>query len=362
MKLVFITEFFPDNNHSHFSGGVESRTYQLVSYLRKKHAVVVLNRSKKKVAPTLGSVASRLQFMISSLFKASKEKADIIEGSNYICLIPAFFAARLSGAKAVAWYADVYDRSWFEHLSLPVASLGFILEKIGLSLRWDHVIAMSQTTKDKLIARGIPSESISIVYGGVDIDLLTSFPGDSKFNKPTIITTARLVSYKRIQDLIHSFKLVKQTISEAQLQIVGDGPERKKLEELVVQLSLTESVTFTGALSHEEVLRLMKKCHVFSLPSEVEGFGLVSIEAAACGLPYVSTNIPATREITHKGSGGYLYPPGDYKQSARHMIKLLSNPSLFASKKDAAVRMAQEYDLKRIHAQTEHVYRLLIEP
>jgi glycosyltransferase involved in cell wall biosynthesis len=358
MKLLFITEFFPDEKLA-FSGGVESRTFFTIQGLEKNHDVTVIARSKKHITATNSSIFSRVTFMLSAMVKAAKSQAHIIEGSNVVCYLPAFIAAKLSGARSVAWYADVYDTAWFRLMPPLVAFTGFWLEKIGLHMPWDHVIAMSEATKKKLIQKGVPKQNISVIYGGVDVRSITAMPHGSPFAQHTICTAARLVSYKHVDHLIQAFALVLKKVPHARLMIMGDGPERHKLETLAATLHIAPNVVFTGALPHPQVIQTMKRAHVFSLPSSVEGFGLVSIEAMACGLPYVSADIPATREITRGGTGGYLYPMGQVEALAKHIIELLSNEMLYKKKQAASRALAKTYDWTSIIKETELVYESL---
>ncbi len=357
MKLLFVTEFFPEKLSESFTGGVESRTFQTVMRLQAHHKVSVVSRTKKLIVPSLSSVLGRLSFMVRATLETIKRKPELVEGSNFICYLPAFFGAKLTAAKAVAWYPDVYGKTWFRTTSLPVALLGFVLERISFHMPWDKVIAMSKTTKSKLVLSGVNPKRIEVVYGGADLESIAKITPGAKFFKPTICTAARLVSYKHIDDLIRAFALVKVNLKSAQLIIMGDGPHRQALESLAAHLGVESSVHFSGALNHQEVLKKMKRSHVFSLPSSVEGFGLASIEAAACGLPYVSADIPATREITKDGTGGYLYPVGDCQTLAQKIVALFTDDKIYAVKKQESLKLAQSYNWINSISQTESVYQ-----
>jgi glycosyltransferase involved in cell wall biosynthesis len=79
----------------------------------------------------------------------------------------------------------------------------------------------------------------------------------------------------------------------------------------------------------------------------------------SCGLPFVSANIPATREITQGGTGGFLYAPGDYQALAAHVIDLLCDKKLYTAKQDAVRALAKTYDWGEIAKETESVYKAL---
>jgi len=173
MKILLITEFFP-NEKKNFSGGVEVRTYYLAKYLAKKNEVTVICRRRKnefvkeqlenvkiirlgkqidKVEANFYSIFSRLIFIIQSFHFGLKQKADLIEGSNFICLISAFFTAKIKRIPAIAWYPDIYGNEWIKNFGILTGSFGLFLENIGLLLPWNHIIALSEQTKKKLIKR-----------------------------------------------------------------------------------------------------------------------------------------------------------------------------------------------------------------
>lgn len=367
MNILFITEFYSSTDR-HFTGGVEARCHHLIKRLEKDHNVYVVSRPKIKVNASWTSIFYRLLFQISSVFRALKFDAQVVEGSNFVTYLPAFITARIKRANAIAWFADVYGKTWFTTMSLPVALAGFVTEWISLKLPWNSIIAMSHATKAKLIKAGVDPQKITVIYGGVDVKHLDQI-NIKRFKDPTIITASRLVNYKRIDDLVAAYSIVKKTIPNLKLIVCGDGPERLNLEKSSHQLNnhnlgsdnkkekqSNQDVLFTGNLPQEELYKLMKQAHLFSLPSSVEGFGLVSIEAMACGLPFVSSDIPPTREITHGGKGGFLYPVGNVQMLAKKISLLMSDQKLYAQKTIEAKSIINNFDWPKIIAQTEDVF------
>ncbi len=345
----------PDNKH--FSGGVEARTSHIYRHLRSRHRLSNLSRSKSFIIASTLSVIPRLLFIITSIIRSfSLPPQDLVEGSNFICYLPAFVIARLKRAASVAWFADVYQHIWFQHYSFPTAVLGYLLETISLRLPWTQVIAMSQATQAKLIQTGVDPAKITVIYGGVDLDYIHSL-SSSKYTTPTAITMSRLVNYKRIQDVIRAVALVHQKGHQLHLKILDTGPELKNLQQLVSQLGLTCQVSFLGPKSHHQALRLLRRCHLFSLPSLVEGFGLVTVEAMASGIPYVNSDIVPTREITHGGQGGLLVPPKSPQAIAQAISQLLTHPQLYRQKSAQGKRLSRRYNWTTIAKQTLAVYK-----
>jgi glycosyltransferase involved in cell wall biosynthesis len=352
MKILIITEFFPQDTTA-MSGGVEARAFHIVNELQRfGHNVAVVSRTRSYIAATPLSLFPRLWYQLEAIVKGFRFKADVVEGSNFVSYLPAFITARLTNARAISWFADVYGKTWFSTMSWPVALSGYLLEWISLKLPWDRVIAMSEVTRHKLINAGIPEAKIAVVYGGVDLTLIEALKAH-KYDKPTICTAARLVPYKHIDDLIQALAIVQQTIPEAQLMILGDGPEKLRLHKLSNNITIDNSVHFLGSLPQEDVWRTMKRSHVFCLPSTVEGFGLVTIEAMACGLPFVNTDIPVNREITQNGKGGYLYEPRNVRQLADLLLKTLNTQQPSASQ-----ALIKKYTWSKICQDTLTVYGL----
>ncbi|MBU1084882.1 hypothetical protein KKB06_00880, partial [Patescibacteria group bacterium] len=144
-KLLFLTEFFPQDKKLVFTGGVEARTYYLSQIAKKDFKVKVIYSTSKKIAATPFSIFSRLSYMITSFFKAIKTDFDLIEGSNATTYIPAFLVGKFKRKPTIAWFPDVLGKDWFK-FGFFVGLFGLTLEKVSLKLKWDQVIALSQST------------------------------------------------------------------------------------------------------------------------------------------------------------------------------------------------------------------------
>lgn len=360
MKLIFLTEFFPKNNKKKFTGGVEARTYFISSWAKKLgHEVTVISRSQQQIEATGKSFFTRVRFQLNAIKQAYGVPADLIEASNVVVYIPAFFLSKIKKIPAVAWVPDVLGAKWFTYFSPLAAIAGYFSEVISIHLPWTKIIAMSQSTKQKLVNAGISSEKILVVYGGVDIGNITR-TDSKKFTRPTIFCAARLVNYKRVNDLLAALVSVKKIIPQVQLIVAGEGPENRRLKELTLALGLKKNTTWLGKLDHNQVIKLMKRSHLFCLPSIIEGFGLVTAETMAAGLPYVNSAIPATVEITQNGQGGLLYEPGNTDQLAKKIICLLSDKKLYFQKQLEGQRFAKRYDWSHIASQTLKIYQTII--
>ncbi len=357
MKILLVTEYFPKNENKKMLGGVQVRTYYVSKYLQKRHTISVTSLDQGSIEATTASILRRLQFSLKTALSTPQPKPDIIEASNVTAYIPAYLLGKRLHIPVVVWIPDVIGfAQWRRYFSLPVALVGSLIEEISLRLPFSGMIAMSQSTKEKIRKRGVMSEQISVVYGGVEVEKVNKMKVE-KNKRPTICAIARLVSYKRLEDLLNALPQIKTEIEDIQCVIIGDGPERNNLQNQINRLRLTQHVTLLGSLSHEETLRRLKQSHVFCLPSLVEGFGIVTVEAMAAGIPYVSSRIKPTVEITHGGRGGLLFSPKDSSDLAKNVIRLLKDEVLYENKKQQGLKLARSFDWSIIAQQTLKAYQ-----
>ncbi|MCG2692130.1 glycosyltransferase family 4 protein, partial [Microgenomates group bacterium] len=109
MKLLFLTEFFPQDEQKVFTGGVEARTYYLVNQAKKDFSVKVISSTSQQVPATPLSVFPRLIYLFVALFKALKSEFDLIEASNVVTYLPAYLAARIKKKPVIIWIPDVLN-------------------------------------------------------------------------------------------------------------------------------------------------------------------------------------------------------------------------------------------------------------
>lgn len=149
----------------------------------------------------------------------------------------------------------------------------------------------------------------------------------------SILFVGRLVRRKGADDLIDAFRLVSEHFPDCRLEIVGDGPERKRLEQLVADLGLGPKVEFFGSLRGRALYDRYKLCDVVAMPSktlgdDVEGFGTVFLEAGVFGKPSVGTFSGGIPESIVNGETGILVREGDTKQLGAALESLLNDPEL----------------------------------
>jgi N-acetyl-alpha-D-glucosaminyl L-malate synthase BshA len=163
---------------------------------------------------------------------------------------------------------------------------------------------------------------------------------------------------KRIRDLLRVFERVQRTVP-SRLVLVGDGPERPRADELAADLGISDRVVFLGKL--ESVAELLACADLFILPSEQESFGLVALEAQACGVPVVGSSDSGLPEVVEHGVTGSLHPVGDVEGMAEGAVSLLRDEARWrAASLAARERAISLYSADRIVPEYEQYYEEIL--
>lgn len=218
--------------------------------------------------------------------------------------------------------------------------------------------AISDSTADDLVTRGIRRELIRVIYPGVAFDEYLPDAAD-RAASPTFAYLGRLKRYKGIDIVIRAFARVQDPA--AQLEIVGTGDYRADLERLAASLDLGTRVRFHGFVSEAEKRSVLRRAWALAFASPKEGWGLTNLEAAACGTPVIASNSPGIRESVRDGETGFLVPHGDIEAFAERMNRIAASPSLVASMGSAARRFSETFTWERAARMTEEHVRAVVE-
>lgn len=221
--------------------------------------------------------------------------------------------------------------------------LGFVLKNA------DNVIAVSTFLKGEVERLGVPKGKVEVIYGGVTI---VTIPEKEEAFDPAgrvIVFVGSLVPQKGVDTLIESFKEIK--IKDTSLVIVGDGPERKRLEALAMGI---KDIQFLGR--REGLKSILTKSDVLVLPSREEGFGLVLLEAMALGTPVVATNVGGIPEIVEDGVSGILVEKDNPKQLADAVVKVLEDEELRKTIIENGREKAKRFTWEKMSSEVDRVY------
>jgi N-acetyl-alpha-D-glucosaminyl L-malate synthase BshA len=177
--------------------------------------------------------------------------------------------------------------------------------------------------------------------------------------EPVLMHLSNFRPVKRVPDVVEIFALVREKMP-AKLVLLGDGPDRGAVEWLVHQKKLGADVHFLG--KQNRVYETLAQADLFILPSELESFGLAALEAMACEVPVIATNVGGVPEVVTPGVDGYLVAVGDVAAAARHAIDILSSPERAREMGIAARASAmRNYCASKIIPQYEAYYRSVLD-
>jgi L-malate glycosyltransferase len=217
------------------------------------------------------------------------------------------------------WGRDIYQFPQQNNINKNIVE--FTLKKADVICSTSHVMAL-ETKK-------YTDKHIEVTPFGVD---LTKFKPLEKRDKDVVtIGTVKALSDKYgIADLIKAFAIVHKDYPNTNLVIVGDGPQRQEYEQLAERLGISGVTTFTGRVPNTDVPIYINEMDIFAVPSteDSESFGVAAVEAMACGVPVVVSNVGGLPEVVKKDVTGFVVPKENPEQLAEAFKRLLDDPSL----------------------------------
>ncbi len=207
---------------------------------------------------------------------------------------------------------------------------------------------------------GIKKE-ISVIPNFVDAERFSPAPCEELERNGRDLVVAHISNFrpvKRVQDIVYAMSIVAKQAPGARLMLIGDGPERHRIERLIDRLRLKEHVLLTGYRS--DVPNLLRCSDVVVLCSETESAPLTLLEGLSCGLPVVATSVGGIPEIVEDGVNGFLVPPKHPEAIAERILELNEDQGLRARLGETARKTVLErYTADRVVGQYEDVYEKL---
>jgi glycosyltransferase involved in cell wall biosynthesis len=274
----------------------------------------------------------------------------VVEDINKLPL----FLAGVTDRPFCAVVPHLFGTTAFVEASWPVAAVVWAAEQpVPRAYRraWFH--AISDSTRDDLVARGVPAERIEVIYPGVDAVWYSPDATVPRTREPTFLYVGRLKRYKGVEIVLEALASVRQTRPDVTLDVAGQGDDRDRLERVARALGIGAAVRFVGFVPEEEKRRLLRRSWAVVLPSRKEGWGISNVEAAACGTPALASDSPGLRESVRHGETGFLVPHGDVRALADRMLGLAADAALVARLGRAARAFAERLSWQRAADATE---------
>ena len=228
----------------------------------------------------------------------------------------------------------------------------------------DIVTAVSESLKEDTLKHFDVNREIKVIPNFVCLDqyrhkdnesLKRSYaPGGEKI----LMHISNFRKVKRVEDIVRVFDKVRKKIP-ARLILVGDGPERHRVEAVCRQLDACDEIKLIGKVKETE--KVLAIADLFLLTSETESFGLVALEAMASSVPVISTNRGGLPDVNKHGFSGYLSEVGDVDDMAKNALAILEDETTLAAFRANALKQAAKFDIKHILPLYEELYEELLE-
>lgn len=253
-----------------------------------------------------------------------------------------FFTPLYARGKKFLLIHHVHQEVFRKSLIRPFSWFASFLEikLMPLVYRDVQVITVSPSSKEEIMRHKLTQKEPIIIYNGVD---LKKFKPGIKSKNPLILYLGRLQYYKSLNIFIKAAKKVLKEAPNAEFVIAGEGEEKKKLQKYAKRIGMLDKIRFLGHVSHKEKVRLFQKAWVFVNPSLMEGWGLTTIEAAACGTPTVASNVPGLRDSIDNPHTGILVKYGDPEAFTDGILKLIENEKFRKEMSHKSIKWANNF-------------------
>ena len=323
--------------------------------------LILVDELKRSINPYWDLKALlRLRHIIGS------EKPDIVHTHSSKAGFLGRLAARWAGATTIIH--SPHGHVFYGYFGKLRTELYILLERLTTRIT-DRVITLTERGKwDHVSLKVGPSEKFETIFCGIDISKFKGAERDrewieTEFGIPRDSLLAgwvgRLVPIKGCEHFIRACNLAVKQRPDVRFLIVGDGTLRGELEDLMGSLRMEKRMVFAG--DRQDVPDIMASLDLFVLSSLNEGLGRVLIEAMACGLPVVATDVGGVGDIVADGETGLLVPPADAIRMSEVMVKVLSDSRLRGRLGRAGEKRAGIFELGRTIERTEELYCRLME-
>lgn len=301
------------------------------------------------------SIFQALCFGVSA-FKLLGQKFDIIDccGFPYFSLFPCKLAAFLRGKPLYATWHEVWGKAyWQEYLGKILGRIGFSIERFCSRVP-NTLIASSEFTAARLKEELSVRRPITVIPNGIDLVKIASLPAAE--TPSDVMYAGRLLEYKNVGLLVRALAQLKKNGKPVRCTIIGEGPEEKPLKKLAKSLDVEECINWLGFIEKsDDVYAHMKASRLFVLPSRREGFGIVVLEANACGIPVLTLDHPenAARQLINKGKNGHIFQH-KVESLAESISHSLATEKEWMTKE--CTEIAKDFDWKKLGSQLMEVY------
>jgi glycosyltransferase involved in cell wall biosynthesis len=239
----------------------------------------------------------------------------------------------------------LFGKSVFREAGLIPAAYVYLLERCALALYRGRIpfMVVSRSTEQEFLTAGFPPARLAVIHNCVDHARYSTGDG-VKSPDPLAVYFGRLKRYKSVDNFLSALPSVIARFPALKAVVAGEGDDMDRLVGIARRLGIGEAVRFTGYVTEEEKVDLLRRAWFTVTTSLKEGWGLTVIESNACGTPSIAADVPGLRDAVREGETGLLYPHGDYRALGERMIRLLEDGEFRARLGEGAVRWAGTFN------------------
>ena len=259
-----------------------------------------------------------------------------------------FYTSLYTNLPILVVIPHLFATTVFQEINFVMGSYIYLAEQpIRFILRNYPYCVISESTRQDLVKRGIPSKNIRVIECGIDHSMYCTDESVGKYDQPTALYLGRIKKYKSVQHILQAWQKVMESVPDARLQIVGDGDYLSNLKEMSGRLDLNDSVSFPGFVSAESKVDMLRRSHCAVYPSLKEGWGLTNIEANACGTLAIAADVAGLRDSVSDGVSGSLFKYGDIDALAKTVIRVFRKDDYRHRLEQGALQWASRFDWDR---------------
>lgn len=378
MRLLLVTQDFPPD-----IGGIQTWAHELAKRFHescdhfgvvapKKPGCVAIDRNVPyPVHRVVGSTNTMPILATGTILSATRNYFyDTVLHAQWQTMTASVAASKLGGPKRIFLAAHGRELLLRPLSRSPKAQKAYDALRRKMVGRADHLFPVSRYTAGLLGELGAPEDRMSVVGNGTDPDRF--MPMDVSAARASlgldqarvILTVGRLTPRKGIDTVIRALPKVIHQVPNAVYMVVGEGEDRSRLEALAREMGVSDHVLFEGAVPFSQLPTTYNLCDVFvtpsrSAPPSVEGFGIVFLEANACGKPVIGARSGGIPDAIVDGETGLLVEPDDEEGLTEALVSLLSDPARCQALGQAGrTRVEQAYTWDVAH---DHLFRAMSE-
>lgn len=257
-------------------------------------------------------------------------------------------------ARSVLFYHQLARQIWFHEAPFPINWIGYLfLEPVAtflLGKSRSTVITVSESTKRDLLRFGFKAERIHIVSEGLHIEPVEDLGKIKKYAKPTMLSHGAMRGMKQTLDQIKAFEIAKQTIPDLQLKVSGSssGAYGQKVVAYIQASPYTKDIDYLGRTTDAQKMELMQKCHLITVTSVKEGWGLIVTETNSQGTPAVVYNADGLRDSVRNTETGIVTDPNP-EALAQGIVRILQDPVAYQTMRHNAWEWSKQITFEQCY-------------